>query len=98
MLLIVASARHAFTFDVMVWAVLVGTTAHVLGDLLTREGCPLLWPVSRSRHRLMTLTTHGLAERLLIGPALALVAVLLLIHQAGGPPELWAAWSGLAPL
>lgn len=50
-LLVVASTQQAFTLDVVIWAVGVGAAAHVIGDLLTREGCPLLWPLSRRRHR-----------------------------------------------
>ena len=59
------------------WAVAVGVAAHLLGDILTREGVPLLWPVSTRRFRLASLSTGGGAERLLVGPGLALCALVL---------------------
>jgi hypothetical protein len=33
-------------------AVFVGVTAHILGDMLTEHGCPLLWPWSEHRFHL----------------------------------------------
>lgn len=95
LLLLSAAAQHAFRTDVVVWAVAIGSAAHIVGDLLTREGCPLLWPVSRRRQRLMTLKTSGWTERLVVGPGLALVALTLAIRQAGGGDSMWTALIGL---
>lgn len=58
------------------WAVAVGAAVHVAGDCLTREGCPLLWPVSSRRVAVLQLRTEGPVERWVIGPGLAVVAVV----------------------
>jgi len=65
-------------------AVVVGAAAHLFGDALTREGIPVLWPLRHDRVRLATLTTGGLTERLLIGPAMLVAAVVLTWHLTGG--------------
>ncbi|WP_233493671.1 metal-dependent hydrolase [Desertihabitans brevis] len=57
-------------------AVGVGTSAHIVGDMLTREGVPLLWPW-RHRQRLAGLSTGGLVEQWIVAPVLA-VAILWL--------------------
>lgn len=98
LLLVRASTGHTFAVEVVVWAVMIGSASHIIGDLLTREGCPLLWPASHRRQHLMSLTTDGWAERVVIGPALAVVAVLLTIRQAGGLPALAAALASLGNL
>ena len=59
------------------WAVAVGVAAHLLGDMLTREGVPLLWPVATRRFRIASLSTGGTVEQLLVGPGLALCALVL---------------------
>lgn len=61
------------------WAVGIGAAAHIAGDCLTKEGCPLLWPAGW-RLSLLHLTTEGPVERFLIGPALGVVAVILAWH------------------
>jgi membrane-bound metal-dependent hydrolase YbcI (DUF457 family) len=57
-------------------AVAVGVGAHVVGDCLTEEGCPLLWPAPW-RVSLLPLQTEGPVERYLVGPGLGLAAALL---------------------
>lgn len=57
----------------------IGAAAHVLGDMLTREGCPLLWPW-KHRFRLARLRTGGLVEQLVVGPAFAIAAVALALN------------------
>jgi hypothetical protein len=47
---------------------------HCLGDMLTKEGCPLLWPVIPTRFKVANLTTDRFTERVIIGPALTVVA------------------------
>ena len=69
---------------VMPVAVAVGAAMHLVGDALTREGIPVLWPFRHDRFRLATLTTGGLAERLLIGPAMLVAACFLTWHLTGG--------------
>lgn len=75
--LVTLSAQHTVTPGVLPWAVGVGSAAHLVGDMLTREGVPLLWPVSRRRFRIASLSTGGTIEQLLVGPGLALCALVL---------------------
>lgn len=55
-----------------------GILAHLAGDCLTREGCPLLWP--RRRHFMLAAIrrTGNRVERWLFAPAFAVGAVALL--------------------
>jgi membrane-bound metal-dependent hydrolase YbcI (DUF457 family) len=67
-------------------AVAVGMFVHCLGDSLTRSGCPWLWPIPIRGEtwyeirlpRLLRFRTGGRVEQLLVVPALAVAAVLLL--------------------
>lgn len=69
-----------FSAAVLPWAVGLGAAAHIAGDCLTKEGCPLLWPL-RHRVAVLRLTTGGWIERFLVGPGLGLVAAALVwIH------------------
>lgn len=60
------------------WAVGVGIAAHVIGDCLTKEGCPLLWPHPRHYELPLIRRTGNKVELLGFGPAFALSAVVLL--------------------
>jgi membrane-bound metal-dependent hydrolase YbcI (DUF457 family) len=62
------------------WAVAAGILAHLGGDCLTREGCPLLWP--QRRHYMIPLVqrTGNKIETMLFAPAFALGAVALLAY------------------
>jgi membrane-bound metal-dependent hydrolase YbcI (DUF457 family) len=55
-------------------AVLVGTSTHVVGDMLTDEGCPLLFPFSEHHSRLLprplAFTTGTKPELWVLDPAL----------------------------
>ena len=62
-------------------AVGTGWAAHIAGDCLTREGCPLAWPLNQNRFALLHLRTDSWAERLLIGPGLGLAAIVLAGHR-----------------
>lgn len=57
----VALVHFTGTSYVPVYAATVGVglgcLAHILGDMLTKEGAPLFWPVSKRRYRFATLTT-----------------------------------------
>jgi membrane-bound metal-dependent hydrolase YbcI (DUF457 family) len=75
--LVTLSAQHPVTPGVLPCAVGVGSAAHLVGDMLTAEGVPLLWPVSRRRFRIASLKTGGTIEQLLVGPGLALSALVL---------------------
>ena len=56
------------------WAIAVGTVTHLLGDMLTDEGIPVAWPVSRRRVRLLpepfAFTTGTRPERWFVAPML----------------------------
>lgn len=54
----------------------VGMLAHILGDMLTPEGCPLLWPFSKRRFGLGLFTTSTPVEALLVVPLLAGLVVV----------------------
>ena len=58
-------------------AVGLGVAVHVLGDLLSDRGVPLLWPWPR-RQAVPVLTTGGGAERLVAGALLLTVGWLVL--------------------
>lgn len=73
----------AFPTTVVPWAVGIGVAAHIAGDMLTKQGCPLAWPVSKKRQRLATIQTGGTLESHLIGPVLGLVAIGLALTQVG---------------
>jgi len=76
------------TVDVGVvpWAVAVGYLAHLIGDCLTPQGCPLFWPVPW-RIRIATIDTGKTVEKYLVVPALyvGLAATAYLTYGAWAP-------------
>ena len=62
----------------------LGCCAHLVTDMLTDSGCPLLWPVLRYRFKLwpepLAFTTGTRPERWLVAPALLLALGLLAWH------------------
>lgn len=76
----------AVSAGVLPAAVAIGAAAHLAGDALTREGVPILWPVRRDRVHIATLSTGGLIEQLVIGPAMLVAAGAATWHLAGGQP------------
>jgi membrane-bound metal-dependent hydrolase YbcI (DUF457 family) len=66
-------------------AVCLGCITHVLGDMLTLQGCPLLYPVSNWHFRLLpkplAFTTGTWPELWVLDPALA-ASLGLLIYRA----------------
>jgi membrane-bound metal-dependent hydrolase YbcI (DUF457 family) len=68
-------------------AAALGAGTHILGDMLTRCGCPLAWPVTmREFHLLprpMRFTTGKLAEHLIVTPLLLAAFALLAWHDVG---------------
>lgn len=58
--------------------------AHIAGACLTREGCPLLWLLP-ARLALLNLSTEGPVERWIIGPALGVIALVLIWHLTNTP-------------
>ena len=49
-------------------AIMVGWASHVLADMTTKEGCPLLWPESKKKYGLHLVTTGKDAEKYFIRP------------------------------
>lgn len=60
------------------WSVAAGCLAHVAGDCLTKEGCPVFWP--HRRHYMLPIIqrTGNRLETLLVAPLFAVCAVVLL--------------------
>jgi membrane-bound metal-dependent hydrolase YbcI (DUF457 family) len=49
-------------------AILIGCAVHVLGDVVTKSGCPLYWPVSKKNVKLALFVTNGKVERWIVTP------------------------------
>jgi membrane-bound metal-dependent hydrolase YbcI (DUF457 family) len=64
--------------DWLPWSVGVGIAAHLVGDCLTKEGCPLLWP--RRTHYMIPIVqrTGNRLETLVVAPACMIGTVALL--------------------
>jgi membrane-bound metal-dependent hydrolase YbcI (DUF457 family) len=66
-------------------AVITGCLAHLVGDAITEEGCPILWPVPIGRHlwypiglpKPMRYRTGGRVEMLFVGPLCTVLSVWL---------------------
>ncbi|WP_345358020.1 MULTISPECIES: metal-dependent hydrolase [Saccharopolyspora] len=87
-------------------AVMVGCVAHFIGDAITEQGCPMLWPIPLGGKtwypvappKPMRMRTGGKVEMALIGPGLTVVAVLLsavVLFRVGAAP--WLAQLDLPP-
>jgi membrane-bound metal-dependent hydrolase YbcI (DUF457 family) len=75
--------------SVLAVCVCLGMLAHIAGDMLTHDGCPLLYPLSRYDFGLLPepirITTNKLAERWVISPLLLIALAYFLWRDAGGP-------------
>jgi membrane-bound metal-dependent hydrolase YbcI (DUF457 family) len=73
------------------WAIAVGTATHLVGDMLTNEGIPIAWPLSRFHVRLLpepfAFTTGTRPERWVVAPVL-LAALLWLTWLATIAPRI----------
>jgi membrane-bound metal-dependent hydrolase YbcI (DUF457 family) len=66
-------------------AVIVGCLAHCVGDAITEDGCPILWPVPIGRHlwypiglpKPMRYRTGGRVEMLFVGPLCTVLSIWL---------------------
>ncbi len=78
-----------FGLTSLTWAVALGAATHLAGDMLTDEGVPLLWPLSRRHIRLLpepfAFTTGTRPERWLVAPLLLAALAWLAFLTAGGP-------------
>jgi membrane-bound metal-dependent hydrolase YbcI (DUF457 family) len=45
------------------YAVMAGCLIHIAGDMITKQGCPLLWPFSKVRYRVAKFRAGGWWER-----------------------------------
>jgi membrane-bound metal-dependent hydrolase YbcI (DUF457 family) len=54
--------------------VILGCVTHILGDMLTVSGVPVLWPAKRC-YRIGRMRTGGQFEMLFVQPLLAICAV-----------------------
>jgi inner membrane protein len=66
------------------WAVILGCATHIVGDMLTVSGVPLLWPVPQ-KFRLFNMPTGGNLETFAVTPILTVgalwsVGVLVAAH------------------
>lgn len=49
-------------FRIVPWALALGCLTHVVGDCLTEQGCPILWPISKQRITLSLYSTGKTGE------------------------------------
>ena len=91
----VAMLRSGFGVAMVPWAIAAGTATHLAGDMLTNEGIPIAWPLSRVHFRLLpeplAFTTGTRPERWVVAPLMLaalvwLVAVMEKIVPAGRLP------------
>ena len=99
-----SKAGHNLVIEVTSWhvpvlavCVALGMVAHVAGDMLTHDGCPLLYPLSRYEFGLLPepvrITTNKLAERWVISPLL-LIGLAYFIYRDAAPALTTAASGG----
>ncbi|WP_033400588.1 metal-dependent hydrolase [Actinokineospora enzanensis] len=80
-------------------AVGIGCIAHYLGDAITEQGCPILWPVPIGLKtwypvappKILRMRTGGRVEMALVGPVLTVVAIwmsAIALHRTGALPML----------
>jgi membrane-bound metal-dependent hydrolase YbcI (DUF457 family) len=80
-------------------AVGIGCIAHYLGDAITEQGCPILWPIPLGGKtwypvappKILRMRTGGRVEMTLIGPLITIASIWLsaaALQQAGALPFL----------
>lgn len=93
-------AAFAFTqnFHLPEWlpfAMATGAAVHILGDMITVQGCPLTWPTGNTRNvSLLPMRAGGPGERWIVFPALMIAFVWLLAWRLSPdvvytPIQLW---------
>lgn len=60
----------AFPFKILAPVVIAGMLVHVVGDLLTKQGCPLMWPFSNTRTAVGLFKAGGRFERWIMVPVI----------------------------
>lgn len=74
-----------------------GAAVHVLGDMITVQGCPLSWPTGKHRVSLLPLRANGFTCCYVLTPLFWVATVLQLAYLAGYHP-IGAAWVALTSL
>jgi membrane-bound metal-dependent hydrolase YbcI (DUF457 family) len=64
------------------FAFATGCIAHILGDMLTKEGCPLLYPFNKTRYHFLSLTTGQWWETWLLTGVLTLAVLALIAYRS----------------
>jgi membrane-bound metal-dependent hydrolase YbcI (DUF457 family) len=66
------------------YAVALGCLAHVVGDCLTPEGCPVFWPIPQRLGVPVVPRTNGHVERWVLTPVLTLGVIVLAVRSTLG--------------
>ena len=66
------------------YAVALGCLAHVIGDCLTPEGCPVFWPIPLRLGVPIVPRTNGHVERWVLTPVLTLGLIVLAVRSTLG--------------
>jgi membrane-bound metal-dependent hydrolase YbcI (DUF457 family) len=73
--------HYGYDLALIPWMIAVGTATHLAGDMLTNEGIPIAWPLSRRHVRLLpepfAFTTGTRPERWVVAPLLLMALVWL---------------------
>jgi membrane-bound metal-dependent hydrolase YbcI (DUF457 family) len=77
----VAMLHYGYDLALVPWLIAAGTATHLAGDMLTDEGIPIAWPLSRRHVRLLpeplAFTTGTRPERWVVAPLLTVALVWL---------------------
>lgn len=65
--------------DLVPVSVMLGCVIHVAGDMVTKTGCPLLWPFSQTNTKLGLFKTNGVTERYVVTPLTIVATIGLLV-------------------
>lgn len=64
-------------------AIALGCFAHVLGDMVTPQGCPVFWPLSNKNYSFKLFKAGAWPERWIVIPFSALSVVGIVVYHAG---------------
>lgn len=53
-------------------AIMIGCVIHMLGDMITKMGLPIMWPLSKRKIKLASIRAGGKIEKVVIVPAMIL--------------------------
>lgn len=75
------------------WALVGGSAVHILGDMITIQGCPLGWPTGKHRVSLLPLHANGFVCCWVLTPLFWALSVVQLAQLAGYDPvgSIWTA-------